>query len=442
MFAAGPGILKRMIRLLRPTVITGLLLALLIVPQHADARDHRSLPSPHGERFYAATLPQTLPGLEPLPPRQSAPETEAWKQRIREAEYANGPYGQGIAETLLDAANYFASRGDYLSALAHWRRSVHLVRVNEGLYSPLQLPALSSQLDMHLRLGDFESAGEVKSYLYFLARRHYEPGDPELVAAAVDWIEWRRQQWLRAPNPEQPRDLLSLWRELDRHTREDESRVLGLSELAALTYAQINVLYVVGTEDFGIDRETEMMLGRGPASADAALDIDRAQIQALQDAAYARGRQRLELLLERAAEAGDGLEQARANRALGDWYLWHGSSRRAAPHYRDSWHQLQALSLPELQQEWYASPMELPADNVMWVPPSPLEGDGSARVLARFDVDERGRPRGVETEPVDPERDAQAIRLTRLLRDSRFRPRLEAGEMVVTRSLEREYRVP
>lgn len=429
-----------MILSVRPFAAAGLVLALLSAD--AEARDRRSLPAPHGERFYSASLPQTLPGLEPLLPRRSAPETDAWEQRIREAEYANGPYGQGVAEILLDAANYFASRGDYRSALAHWRRSVHLVRVNEGLYSPLQLPALHSQLDTHLRLGDFESAGEVKSYLYFLARRRYAPGDPELVAATVDWIEWRRQQWLRDPNPEQPRELLSLWRELDRHTREDEEKTLGLPELAALTYAQIEVLYVIATGDFGIDRETEMMLGRGAASADAALDIDRAQIQALQDAAYARGRQRLELLLERAVAAGDVAEQARANRALGDWYLWYGSSKRAAPHYRDSWNQLAQLGELDLQREWYAAPVELPAGNVMWVPPSPQDGEPDALVVARFDVDARGRARNVDTEPLNPDKEAQGFRLTRLLREGRFRPRLESGEMVEVTGLEREYRVP
>ncbi len=415
-----------------------LLACLQFAAAAAQARNPDSLPTPFGVRFHAAQLPVA----EALPPRQSTPEEDAWEQRVREVEYRNGPYGQGIAETLLDAGNYFASRGDFQNALSYWRRSVHLVRVNEGLYSPLQLPALNSQLDIYLRLGDFEAADGVKSYLFFLARRQYPEGDPALVAATVDWLEWRRQQWLRAPNGDEPRPLLTLWRQLDQRTREDDTRTLSLAELAPLTYAQIDLLYVVSTEDFGIDRETEMMLGRGGASADAALDLDKAQIQALQESAYARGRKRLELLLERAAEADDTLELARANRVLGDWHLWYGSSKRAAPHYRDSWQQLAALQRLDLQQAWYGAPVELPAGNIMWAPRSPLEADNSVTVLARFDVDARGRPRNVESMPLDPEREARAVRLTRLLRGSRMRPRLDAGEMVDTTALEREYRVP
>ena len=415
-----------------------LLLCMPLAAATAQARNPDSLPTPFGVRFHAADVPVA----EPLPPRQSTPEEDAWEQRVREVEYRNGPYGQGIAETLLDAGNYFASRGDFQSALSYWRRSVHLVRVNEGLYSPLQLPALNSQLETYLRLGDYEAADGVKSYLFFLARRQHPQGDPALMAATVDWIEWRRQQWLRSPNADEPRPLLTLWRQLDQQTREDDTRTLALEELAPLTHAQIDLLYVVSAEDFGIDRETEMMLGRGAANADAALDLDRAQIQALQDSAYPRGRKRLELLLERAAEAGDLLEQARAHRALGDWHLWYGSSKRAAPHYRDSWRQLDELQRLDLQHAWYGAPVELPAGNIMWAPRSPLEGDDSVPVVARFDVDARGRPRNVESEPRDPEREARAVRLTRLLRGSRMRPRLDAGEMVDTTALEREYRVP
>lgn len=427
-----------MIPCFHTVALTGLLAALLLPAGLAHGRGPDSLPTPFGARFYAADVP----AAEPLPPRLGTPEADDWERRIREAEFANGPYGDGIAETLMDAANYFASRGDYSNAISYWRRSVHLVRVNEGLYSPLQLPALNQQLETYLRLGDWESAGEVKSYLYFLARKRYADDAPARLAASLDWYEWQRKQWLRDPNPEKPALLMSLWRELGRRTQEDDDQRLALEELESLTHAQLNLLYVVGTTDFGIDREIEMMLGRGAASAEAALDIDRAQAQSLQDAAYGRGRARLELLLERAAEAGDVMMQARANRSLGDWYQWNGSSRRAAAHYRESWRQLSELGERDLQREWYSAPVELPAGNILWLPTSPLEPDNSVPLVASFRVDARGRPRDVEARPLDPARTAQAIRLTRLLRDSRFRPRLVDGEMVDTEGLVREYRVP
>ena len=72
---------------------------------------------------------------------------------------------------------------------------------------------------------------------------------------------------------------------------------------------------------------------------------------------------------------------------------------------------------------------------------TPEAAADSAVVLARFDVSARGRPRAIETEPREPEDKGSALRLHRMLRDTRFRPRLENGEPVATPGLELEYRV-
>ena len=117
-----------------------LLIALGGIASANAALDNPDVPTPFGVKFYAADAP----GPNILPPLRSAPEGEAWEQRIREGEYANGPYGAGLSETLQDAGNYFYSRGDYREAISQWRRAVHLTRVNEGLYSERQLPTLKT----------------------------------------------------------------------------------------------------------------------------------------------------------------------------------------------------------------------------------------------------------------------------------------------------------
>ena len=95
-----------------------------------------------------------------------------------------------------------------------------------------------------------------------------------------------------------------------------------------------------------------------------------------------------------------------------------------------------------LREAWFAEPVELPADGILWDgAASPAEFADSARVSARFDVNRRGKPLNIETEAVDPEEKGRAIRLYRLLRDSRFRPRLDNGEPVAATGLRREYRI-
>lgn len=412
--------------------LTVTLLALPAIP--VQARD--KLPTAIGDLYFPADTPP--PPI--LPPLQSAPEAAAWEARITEALYEGGPYAPQLAETLQDAGNYFYSRGDYRSAIDHWRRAVHLTRVNDGLYSELQLPILRRLLDTYLETGDYESADNIQAYLYHLSRQHHGPRDIEYIEATVAWVDWRRQQWLRGPRGTDPKELLSLWRLVDRQSRESEEAQLSAAQLAPLVSAQLDMLHVIGVAHFGLDREAEMMLGGRPG--EFGVDMDTEQAHRLQDSAYSRGRKRLELLGERMAEAGDKLGQAKAQLALGDWHMWNDAPALAANSYRECWNTLAAAGQAALQGEWFGEPVALPANGELWSGPgTPEEFAESALVLARFTVTTRGRAEDIDTEARDPEQAGSAIRFSRMLRSSRFRPRLEAGEPVDSGPLLREYRV-
>lgn len=418
----------------RPVAGTiAVLLLALSLPQTL-ARDNS--PAAVGDRYFPADIPP--PPV--LPPLQSAPEAAAWEARITEAQYSGGPYAPRLSETLQDAGNYFYSRGDYRGAIEHWRRAVYLTRINDGLYTELQLPILQRLLDTYLEMGDFDSADAIQSYLYRLRRLYHEPRDLEYIEATVAWVDWRRQQWLRGPRGTEPDELLSLWRLLDRQSRESDEDPLGAEQLEPLVYAQLEMLQVIGAANFGLDREAELLLGGRPG--DLGADIDTEQAKQLQDSAYSRGRKRLELLLERMAEAGDLEGQARAQLALGDWHVWNDAPQRAADSYRACWALLDAAGQVDLRREWFDQPVALPANGALWAGPGTQEAYAeSAVVQARFTVTRRGRVEAIDTEARDPERDGSAIRLHRLLRGSRFRPRLENGVPVDTEQVLREYRV-
>ena len=400
--------------------------------------DNDDVPTPFGVHFYAADAP----GPRPLPAMRSAPEAAEWERRIQEGEYAAGPYGAGLAETLQDAGNYFHSRGDYRSAIAFWRRAVHLTRVNDGLYSEMQLPILHRLLETYRETGDFESADEIQSYLWYLARQHHAPGDMALIEATVEWVDWRRRQWLRNPDPSRPEHLLSLWQLLDSSSEEDETTRLTAQQLAPLVYAQIDLLFAIGVSDFGLDRQAEMMLGRGYGNVHDEPDIDKTRIQALQDSAWSRGRTRLETLAERMAEAGDEVGQARALKTLGDWHIWYNNSGRAREAYESSWRLVTGAGDLVSRARWFSEPLALPAGGALWAEPGTVEEfQESVVVSARFTVTDRGRVRDLDTEAQEPEHRGEAIRLHRLLRGSRFRPRMVDGAVVDTPDFEQQYRV-
>lgn len=413
-------------------VYVALLLAAYLSGRAALARD----PSPAG--LGADFLRADAPAPAALPARTSAPEADDRAQRIQQLQFAMGPYHPALAEAVLDAGDYLYGRGDIAGAIDHWRRGVHLTRVNEGLYSSLQLPALGRLRDTYVQLGDYGAADDIESYLLHLQRQTHAPGEPAYLEATLEWVDWRRRLWLRAPTPAQPRPLVELWRLLDRAGRESDEAPLAVAQLEALVYAQLDVLYVIAGTDFRPEFAADLTLGRAAAGFADSEDLDLELARSLHDGAYRRGRDRLALLAARLGEAGDLPGRARALRALGDWQLWHNRTAAGLASYRESWTALSAH--PELRQAWFATPVELPDGSALDHGMATVaEYRGYNLVQARFTVMDTGRVVDVEIRALDPERESGA--LERVLEKSRFRPRLEAGEPVITEGLEREYRV-
>jgi hypothetical protein len=202
----------------------------------------------------------------------------------------------------------------------------------------------------------------------------------------------------------------------------------------------LRVLYVISVSDFGLDLETEAQLGRSFSGDQAQPDIGRSQIQQLQKSAYTRGMTQLKLLLAELDGNDDQIGRAEVQRQLADWHLWHGNKKRAAKAYGLAWQLLEADTSGDRRQDWFAEPVELPADNLLYAEaPGPGEALDAVRISARFSVSDQGKPRDIETlleAGLEPQ---GSYRLKRLLKKTRFRPRMEAGQLVITEQVQRQY---
>jgi hypothetical protein len=168
----------------------------------------------------------------------------------------------------------------------------------------------------------------------------------------------------------------------------------------------------------------------------------KTQMQYLQKVAYTKGRQRLKLLIARLEEGGEPIAQAEAQKQLGDWHMWHGDRRQAAERYRRAWALLIAAGEEQQRSQWFDEPVELPAEEALYGGArAGWELPESDPVTAAFTVSARGKAREIDTRIKDEAHQGASQRVHRLLRNTRFRPRLEAGEMVETSGVVREYQV-
>lgn len=112
------------------------------------------------------------------------------QEAIDQAMVEEGLYSTLLRERYLDLAGVQQRIGQHAEALQTLDAAMHITRVNEGLFTPTQIADLERMLDSAQALGDTAKEAELRAYLYYVQRRAFEPGDPRLAAAMVEWADW------------------------------------------------------------------------------------------------------------------------------------------------------------------------------------------------------------------------------------------------------------
>jgi hypothetical protein len=138
-------------------------------------------------------------------------------------------------------------------------------------------------------------------------------------------------------------------------------------------------------------------------------------------------------------EANPGLASARALVMLGDWRLWHEEREPALKAYGDAIAELVQRDDAQLQiDRVFAEPVALPdLDGLRPLPPPAASAESN--ILLEFGVTHKGRVVDLERIDENEVNTAQANRLMRKLRKTKFRPRFENGEPVDTEKMVRAY---
>jgi hypothetical protein len=393
-----------------------------------------------GARWAEGAPPAAL--VPPLAEAREAPPPavlEALRERLAALEAEGGPYAGGLEEPLASLGRALAARGRYGEAVAAYRRALHVLRVNEGLYGEAQKPLLAALLGIYRAAGDFATLDEQYPWFY----RVYGNGQPPLTGlrleAALAYQRWQREA-LRRELGNGTRRLLDLVDDgaelLERAAADPKA---GWAARRDLALSQLRNLYLLEErvapppEDYPGLREPDPFQRNELFTGDPQED----RLQALRRTAQADGRRLLE---ELAAAAPDPEARAGVLVALGDWQQWHGREGAARKAWEQAIGALQRAGRGERVAALFGEPRELPDNGVFWQPPAAAADALRPVVAARFTVSERGHAREVEAEVVSG-RDSAWIGVARALRRLRFRPAFVDGAPVATAGIERFYEV-
>ena len=372
--------------------------------------------------------------LLPKPPRQGqAAAVAAQRERLLELEQEQGPYAAALAEPLMDMGRFLQEAGDAEQAGQLYQRALHVLRINEGLYSDNQMPLLRNLFAVHRSLGDWQALDARYEYFFRLAATSGQMD----VESAVAYFRWQREALRRQLDSSDHRRLLRLY--------EANEQLLAAADPGQdaagywqLLDSQLRNLYLV--QALATPRRVSTTRGftsaapfRGEPMQE--MDVHEQRLVNVQRTAVARGSELLVDFIDSPALGDAGL-RAQALLALADWHQWNGLRGRAGEDYRQVVSFLQTTRQEGRLQEWFGSPVELPDNGAFSRDP----GAGGVRVSARFAVTAEGRPQDIETVAAEESEKGFAMRLYRSLLATRFRPRFEAGTAVATAEVERNYR--
>jgi len=362
---------------------------------------------------------------------QARKALHSYRQAIANAEASQGAYAAQLAEPLLGLGLALQAQGRHREAIRHFKRGVHVARINDGLYSPRQIPLLQREIDSHIALGDYEQVDERQRYLYRVQLQSAER-EQALSYAYMQHADWQAEAYRLGIGEEDYSRLVEMWDLYrlalnDVMEREGESSINLLAPLHGMLRAQ----YLIANYNW----QTE--------ATDAADNLRTRQslyrFSAYQNESYSKGTSIIEAMLRVQMEQEPGrqrsLSSARLLAQLGDWHLWHRKRDAAWQAYGAALAELAALADAQTQTTaLFGAPVALPdIEGLRPLPPAVPTGPDT--VLIPFGVTDTGRAVNIERLDDNDSLDGRAYRLMRNLRQTRFRPRFEAGQPVGTEQI-------
>ena len=393
--------------------------------EYVRAEEHRLEALPAG-----GVLPG--PGGERTLARDS---DDALVRRITDSEHSTGPFTPGLVDPLISLGSLYQAQGDYDEALQAYQRALHVIRVNDGLTSEYQIPALRRLMALYRDLGDYARLRDAYAYLFRLRTRAGPPYGAGALSDSLEYFQWQRQSYAALGSARRDSHLLQAYRDNRRMlealaTRADEE----IEAYKGLAFSQLHNLYLI----LGID--PSRLQGSGISlEQDFSDEAARQHLLRVQEVGLYEGKNLILGLIERSRDA-PAEDLAALHLELGDWYQWNESQGRAREQYQEVYRLLRKAGRDDFVAGWLDAPVELPDEREAWLQPSPARAP-EAVVVARYRVSERGDVRDLELRLRGGDEGPAAAKVGRMLRDTHFRPKFSGGQPQASGEVTRYYRL-
>lgn len=361
---------------------------------------------------------------------------------IARIESEQGAFSPALGEHLLSLASNYQNRGHHDNAVEAFKRALHLQRINEGLYSMNQVPALEQLIESQIALGNWDDAAKKHSHMYWLHQRNFGHDDPRMLPMLDKMSAWHLSAFSLSPvniasHLMSAHQLFGLSINIiDKHYgKADLQMIKPLKGLAVSNY-------YLATLQAEQSRRSALVASSSNNSAEVE---KRARLEHYILNSYYNGKKAISKMIDiyENSDQKDPSDLIAAHIQLGDWYMMFDRSNAAMDQYRHAYSKVESAQSPqELSEELFGSPRALPDMPLL---ETRVHGSDQPHnfVVVKFDVTARGEARNVDILDSKPKKHVgNRAMVRRNLKSAKFRPRFVNGEAVATQGIVHRYILP
>ena len=343
-------------------------------------------------------------------------------------------YSNTLGESLYDLGLAQQRAKQHEKAVDTLRQATHMVRVNSGLHSSLQLPIIEAEIESLMHLNLFEQVDIRQNYLRKIQTRSLVD-NKEIARGLIRQAEWQNKAYHigLAQNDEEKLfrlvDMLNLYR--------DALTSLG-EELGEHSTALLEPLHGILRTQYLLTGLISKSIGVYERSL-SRFENDGARAYKSQN--YKQGKYVISAIYDVEKNASKNPIETTQNSLtmLADWMLWNGKRGEANRTYMEATRAGLTATDEDLNEtpvpaEIFPVPVPLPQLDGFKPLPDTVSTE-SANLLIGFDITKTGRAINVKRLDESDADDAVARKIIRLISKTRFRPRLELGEVVIAEGI-------
>ncbi|NQZ23751.1 MAG: hypothetical protein HRT53_17090 [Colwellia sp.] len=360
---------------------------------------------------------------------------EKYQTTIEEIESKQGVYGEDLSQQLFSLGMAYQQKGEHGQAIETLTRSLHLNRINNGLYSTSIFPILNTLINSLAKEEQWNSVDNHYTYLNWLYEQNYNEEDIETFAIKMQMANWYLKSYTLKRHKEPIVDLLNCYYAYEQALN-IAIKKYGLIDLRVIKplHQLILVNYLIAVTDFiqptiNIDLDGHIIKSTSRRGY---------QLNSLKSKSFDLGVSlfKHEMAIYSKQPLTDHLLVTRIKLKLADWYLMYGKREPALGLYHTAYNYLKDNSaITKEFRELFSLPVVLPnfpnisiKTNVL--PTDFISSSNANYVHASIDVTRYGKVKNINFVSSNPKDNAMSIKVLKFLKKTKFRPKIVEGNVI------------